>query len=339
MSENADAGAVKSPAGAPPQPSFFQEAADIWNRLPHKYLFLTLLGAWIVLFHYYGNATLGYAATHSMFLWAHSVYIGPDDDQHGDYIPLLVLALLWIRRDRLAGPTQLWWPAAFYLAFAVLVQIAAYRIQQGRVSVLAFILGLHALIGMVWGRDAMRRSIFPIFVLLFCIPMGSLSAGITSALRIFVTKVCVGLTHDVLGIQVFRDGSQILDKNHLRPLYEVAPACSGIRSLVALAALSVVYSFLTFETFWRRALIILCSPLFAIGGNIIRVTTVIIVGDSFGQEAGAMIENKFGFVTFIFAIAMMMGLGWVIREKDPAAPEKPPSTPSPNTNLEPEKAV
>lgn len=340
MSENARAESVKEPAAAS-SPGFFEEASDIWRRLPHKSLFFLLLGGWIVLFHYFGNATMGYTQTSSMFLWAHSVYIGPDDDQHGDYIPFVFLALLWIRRDDLKCKARLWWPALLYFLAAILCQVVAFRIQQGRVSVLAFILGLHALIGLAWGPDALRKSIFPVFFLLFCIPMGAISGIITSALRVFVTQVCVGFTHNLLGIQVFREGAQIFGARH-EPLYEVAPACSGMRSLVALGALSVIYAFLNFTSPWRRLVIIACSAPFAVIGNIFRVTTVIIVGDSFGKEAGAMIENKFGFFTFAVAIGLMMAVGFLLRERSPGEKEKkapPPPAPMSPGGWQPEEAV
>ena len=53
----------------------------------------------------------------------------------------------------------------------------------------------------------------------------------------------------------------------------------------------------------------------AIVGNVVRITTVIIVGDAISYEAGVMIEQKFGFVTFAVALGCIFGLGHLLQEK------------------------
>lgn len=327
MSEHAEAQPVNSSVGVPQQPGFLEEAADLFRRLPHKVLFGILFAAWIALFHFYGNATLGYVKSASLFDWARGVYAwAGGDDAHGAYIPYAVPIFLWLKRKELSEiSARVWWPAVLYFAFAVLLHLAAFRVQQARVSILAFILGLHAMIGLVWGPVAMRRTVFPIFLLLFCIPFGSLADPITFKLRMLVTKVSVGIAHHALGIQVFRDGSQILGE-HGRALYDVAPACSGMRSLVAMSALAVIYAFLNFDTAWRRAVLIAFALPLALLGNIARITTVIVVGEVANPQTAVAIEQKLGLVTFVVAIAGMMLLGWIIRErpeKTAAKPEQP----------------
>jgi exosortase len=164
--------------------------------------------------------------------------------------------------------------------------------------------------------------VFPIFLLLFCIPFGSLADPITFKLRMLVTKVSVGIAHHVLGIEVFRDGSQILGK-YGRALYDVAPACSGMRSLVAMSALAVIYAFLNFDTVWRRAVLIGFALPLAVLGNIARITTVIVVGEVVNPKAAVAVEQNLGFVTFVVAIAGMMLLGWIIRERPEKTAAKP----------------
>ena len=75
------------------------EFMDCWQRLPNKGLFLVLLVAWLALFHFLGNSTLGYISTPSLLQWLHIIYQGEDasgsDDGHGKFIPFVVLALFW----------------------------------------------------------------------------------------------------------------------------------------------------------------------------------------------------------------------------------------------------
>ena len=48
---------------------FRQEFADCWHALPFKGLFLIIVVAWLALFHFLGNSTLGYTNTSSLFAW------------------------------------------------------------------------------------------------------------------------------------------------------------------------------------------------------------------------------------------------------------------------------
>jgi len=76
---------------------------DCWHRLPNKGFFFLLLAAWLALFHFLGNATLGYIyydRTSSLYLWlldafdAAGIYLQSDDGQ-GFTISFVVLTLFW----------------------------------------------------------------------------------------------------------------------------------------------------------------------------------------------------------------------------------------------------
>lgn len=319
MSENA----AVAPTPAPPDDKgtsllheFVQEAPGVWQQLPRKALFGILLVAWLALFHFMGNPTLGYTQNSSLFIWLKGCYDAFEDDRHGFLMPIVVFFLLWMKRKELMEgiDRKPWWPGLFYLAFAAMFHFAAFRVQQGRFSVLAAIFGLHALFGIVWGPRLIVRTIFPLMLLVFCVPLTTAAEKITFPLRMLVTQVSVGIGHDLFGIEVFRDGSRILNGKG-QPMYDVAPACSGMRSLIAMAALSVIYAFLNFRAPWKRLLVIGAAMPMAVLGNIARITTVIIVGEALGQDAGVFIEQKLGFLTFAVAIGGMWGVGWLLRDR------------------------
>src|SRR5205085_2957680 len=122
-----------APSGAP---SLRSDLALFWRNLPGKALFLALLSAWLVLFHFLGNATLGYTKTVSLFGWLNYCYDITPDDAHGYLIPFVVVALFWWKRDQLlALPKRNWWPALILLIFALLLHAAGFMIQQTRISV------------------------------------------------------------------------------------------------------------------------------------------------------------------------------------------------------------
>jgi exosortase len=297
------------------------EATASWRRLPDKGLFFGLLAVWLVLFQFLGNATFGYVDTASLFYWLFIAYNAtPSEDGHGNLIPLVVLVLFWWKRQELlALKTRAWWPALLGLAMAVAVHVVGYLVQQPRVSVAALLLGIYSLMGLVWGELWLRASFFPFVLMVFCIPVGSLAENITFPLRLLVTKITVGISNTVLGMEVIRDGSRIFDVAR-KFNYDVAPACSGIRSLISLLVFTVIYGFIAFRSHWKRGLVISLAVPLAVAGNVVRILCVIIVADAFGHEKGAAVEQNLGFVTFAVAIGCVLGLGRWLREKPEMQP-------------------
>jgi exosortase len=280
--------------------------------LPDKPLFFILLVAWLALFHFFGNSTFGYKDTSSLFSWLNYAYSMSADDEHGRLIPIVILGLLiWKRNVLTEIPKSSWWPALFLLAVGLLLHIAGFVFQQARVSIVAFFVGLYGLTGLVWGRRWLAASFFPYFLFAFCVPLGTLAESITFPLRMLVTHISVGVGH-TLGIELIRKGTQIMCSDGFN--LEVAPACSGIRSLTALTALTTIYGFLTFETRWKRTLMVLIAVPLAVVGNIARVSGVLIVKEAFGQEAGMKFHDGAGFVTFAVAIVCVMALGHWLRD-------------------------
>ncbi len=294
------------------RPSFMEELKDCWRRFPEKYLFLGLLILWVLLFHFLGNSTFGYVNTPSLLRWLAWAYDSPmQDDDHGAFIPFLFLGLAWWKRQELLdAPKRLWWPGLLILAAACLLHMFGFMVQQPRVSAAAMFLGIYGLMGVAWGPAFLRAIFFPFFLFAFCVPIGSLSGMITFPLRMLVTHISVAIAQ-ILGVDVIQDGSRIF--NEARTFqYDVAPACSGIRSLIALFLLATVYAFVVFKPWWPRLVIIAMAMPLAIAGNVVRITTIILVGKAFGHDAGVMIEQKFGFVTFAVALAGMFGVSWLI---------------------------
>ncbi|MCD6050520.1 MAG: hypothetical protein K0Q55_1923, partial [Verrucomicrobia bacterium] len=293
-------------------PSFMEELKGCWRQVPEKALFFGLVIPWLLLFHFLGNSTFGYVNSPSLYLWLEGAYNSPfQDDDHGPLIPLVVIGLCWWKRKELQeAPKRLWWPGLFILGAGCLLHVLGYLVQQPRLSVAALFLGIYGLIGVAWGPAFLRAIFFPYFLFMFSVPIGSLSGMITFPLRMVVTKIAVAIAQ-FLGVDVIQDGSRILDEAG-KFNYDVAPACSGIRSLVAMFLLATVYAFMIFKQGWARAVIIAAAMPLAIVGNVVRLTTIILVGKAFGHDAGVMIEQKFGFVTFLVALVGLYGISWLL---------------------------
>jgi exosortase len=293
-----------------------------WAQIPNKGLFLSLLAAWFLLFHFLGNSTLGYIHTPSLIGWMYDTYNHSDGgDEHGNLIPVVVLALFWWKRkELLALSTRIWWPGLVLLGLALVLHVLGYLVQQPRISIAAFFAGIYALMGVVWGPRWLRASFFPFFLFVFCIPISSITDSVTLPLRILVSKI-VAVISLILGLDVIREGTQLFNSQHTYG-YDVAAACSGLRSLVAILALAIVYGFVNFEKTWKRLLIIASALPLAILSNVVRMMGIILAAELFGQSAGNEVHDNwfFSLLPYVPAIIGLLALGHWLKRPKPGLP-------------------
>ena len=245
----------------------------------------------------------------SIFAWAFDIYTAPDGDTgFALFIPFAVLGLfVWKRKELLAKPADLWAPGVFLVATGLLFHLLGYTIQQPRLSFTGFFVGLYGLTGMAWGRHWLKASLFPYFLLLFCVPAFG-TEWLSFKLRLIVSWIVEHIAHLGLAPDLIRDGTQLFDAQRTFG-YEVAAACSGIRSLMALLVLTTVYGFIMFKEPWKRGAMVLSALPLAVLGNVARLCFTIGVAEMFGQESGKLVETQFGFITFAVAIGCIYLLG------------------------------
>ena len=314
-----------------PKPGFFEEVCSTWRRLPDKTIFFVLLAAWLLLFHVLGNATLGYITTPSLLQWMHTAYTLKSpiaDDGHAVLIPIVVIALLWWKRkELLALPLRLWWPGLLLMAAALVAHIVGYAVQQPRISIAALLVGVYALTGLVWGPAFLRASFFPFFLFGFMIPLGSLTEPITFPLRLLVTKAVVMTCHHLLAIDVVSNGTQLFNGMGTYQ-YDVAPACSGIRSLVAITAIAIIYAFTIFSNWWQRILMMASAIPLAFIGNTFRMLVIVLAAEFGGQSAGSKAHEStfWSLLPYVPAIVGLILLGrWLEKLQDRKAKANQPA--------------
>jgi exosortase len=297
-----------------PPLNFWQDSLDCWRRLPNKALFFGLLAAWLALLQFLGTSILGYVHTPSLFLWMHEAYRSShgsaNDDAHGNLIPFLVAGLFWWKRkELLAASFRIWWPGLLILAAAMVLHVLGYLLQQPLISIVALFTGIYGLMGLAWGPEWLRKSAFPFFLFVFCIPLGARSGFITFPLRQFATWLVAVTTHWILGIDVIRVGTQLIDPTGTYQ-YDVAAACSGIRSLIAIFLLSTCYGFVVFRSAAQRLLMILLAVPFAVLGNFLRLLLIIIAAEIGGQAWGSYVHENWIF-SLIPYLPAFVGVFWV----------------------------
>ncbi|MBM3821281.1 MAG: exosortase/archaeosortase family protein [Verrucomicrobia bacterium] len=328
---------TESVASKAPGKSWREEFLDCLNAMPQKGLFLVMLSLWGLLFHFMGNSTLGYKASRSLFVWMDYAYDQSADDSHGKIIPLVVLGFLWWKRKEILDVTKApWWPGLILVAIALAGHLLGYLIQQTRISILAFFLGVYGIVGAAWGVGVLRAVFFPFILFAFCFPLGTMAESLTFPLRLIATEITAFVAGSILGIPIIQEGAQIVDAKHTFS-YEVAAACSGLRSLTATLALSTIYAFVYLRVPWKRVLMLSSAIPLAVLGNVFRLTCIIVAAEAFGQEAGNFVHDNslLSMLPYVPAIGGLFALGWLLDEERARKPASPVPPEDPETPLEP----
>ena len=294
---------------------------DCWQRIPNKGFFFVLLAAWMLLFQFLGNSVLGYGATSSLMDFMYKAFGGgfgrnlfDSEYMYGAMVPGVVLVLFWFkRRELVAVPLKLWPPALLLVGLGLLLHILGYVIQQPRFSIVGMFTGMYGLMGLAWGPALLKASLFPFFLFAFCIPLGSLDQIITVPLRLLVTRLVELICHYLLAIDVIREGNILLDPgNHYQ--YEVAAACSGIKSLAATGAFAVILAFLSFRSWWKRVLVIAAAFPLAVLGNLLRLLAIVIAAEMGGREWGDAVHEGGPYGVFVLMLYVPSFVGLLLLE-------------------------
>ncbi len=316
-------------------PVLIWRCREEWRQLPNQWFLGFLAAAWVALFAFLGVPDFQGLGTRSLPVWLFDIYTAPAlDEGHGLILPFVVVALYWWKRKELvAKPAGLWWPAIGLIGFALLLHVIGFKSQQQRLSVVGFFLGLYGLTGLAWGRHWLKASFFPFFLLVFCVPVADYAVPLTLPLRLLVSRIVEIIAHLGLAPDLNRAGTQLFDSTNHSYAYEVAAACSGIRSLVALLALATILGFVNHRSPWKRGLMMLIAVPLAVLQNVLRLCFTVMVAETFGQNAGKVVETDAGYFTFMLAIMCAFFVSrWLegkgrVESPPPGPPEPAPVEP------------
>jgi len=230
---------------------------------------------------------------------------------HGFLIVPIAAYLVWERRTRLtAEPIK---PSAFGLvilggSLATLgAGILGAELFLSRVSMIGVVAGV-VLFTMGW--RALRRLAFPIAFLLLMIPIPAIIFNqIAFPLQLLASKAAE-FTLSGLGIPVLREGNVIVLAN---TSLEVAEACSGIRSLISLVTLAIVYGYFTDKRVWARLVLALAAVPVAVFANGVRVAGTGVAAHYYGPAAAeGFFHTVSGWTLFVVAFVMLFGIQRVL---------------------------
>ena len=238
------------------------------------------------------------------------------DYSHGYLIAPLSAYFIWERRNRIARtPIVGSWYGVIPLALGALA-LAIGRLGVELMSMrVAFVLTLIGLQVLFLGLQMARVLAFPLLFLFLMVPLPqSLVNVIAFPLQLIAADLAVGGLH-LIGFPVLREGNIL----HL-PATDlfVKDACSGLRSLMALGTLGILFAYFFRKSWWERILLVASTIPIAVIVNAFRVALTAGLTHLWGpQMAEGAIHQTEGFFTFGTAFALLMAeatlISWGVR--------------------------
>lgn len=265
------------------------------GRVPGRVPWLTLLwlGALLIVCYFP-------VLRHLVGQWSSDPDMG-----HGFFVPLVAGYIAWMDREKLLSVEL----KPNYWGF-LLIGWGALQLVLGSLGAelflqrTAFLFTLTGIVLVLTGSRGMRVLWFPLFLLLFMIPIPAVIYGqITLPLQLFASRVAEWALN-LMGFPVLRDGN-VLELASGQKL-QVAEACSGIRSLLSLSFLSLVYGFFFDSRPWMRWVLLVATVPVAIIANAGRVTITGVLSEVNPDLAEGLFHSLEGWVIFLIALAILV---------------------------------
>lgn len=228
------------------------------------------------------------------------------DMGHGFFVPVIAGYIAWQKRNQIAGlvPKPNWWGLVIMLWAGLQLYIATLGAELflTRTSFVISIIGAVLLLG---GTRYLKIFAFPLFLLFFMVPIPAvIYTQITFPLQLFASRVAEN-SIDLLQIPVLREGNVlILPQQTLN----VVEACSGIRSLLTLTFLALVYGHFFEKRTWIRVVLFFATIPIAIIANAGRVTFTGVISQFKPELAEGWFHEAQGWVIFMIGLTILVAL-------------------------------
>lgn len=254
---------------------------------------------------------LGVAATFVLFLLARdvthlvSVWWTSSTFNHCLLILPIIGWLVWQRAPVVGTLVPRTWPAGLLIVGA---GAASWLLGEAAgVSLLrhaGIVVILQGCVVTLLGPGVTRAILFPLCYALFLIPFGEelvpFLQGVTAHLSMFFLRL--------VGIPAHMEGVFITTPSGY---FEVAEACSGVKFLIAMFALSVLVAALCFRSWPRRVAFVVAALVVPVFANGVRAfATIYVAGKTSVDAAGDFDHIVYGWFFFALVIAAIFGVAW-----------------------------
>lgn len=227
-----------------------------------------------------------------------------EDMGHGFFVPVVAGYITWLKRRELLEitPRPNWWGLALviYAGFQLYLATLGAELFLARTALVLSVFGIVLFLG---GTGWLKTLIFPLCLLFLMVPIPAIIYNrITFPLQLLASEAAATAL-SWINIPVLREGN-ILEMANKR--LSVVEACSGIRSLLSLSFLALVYGFFFEKRTWLRTVLFLATVPIAIVANASRVTLTGILTEYKPELADGFFHSASGWVIFMVALLILV---------------------------------
>ncbi len=234
-----------------------------------------------------------------------------DNYSHGFFIPFISAYMVWELRDKLSRINPTPSQAGLLLVLLGLLELVlGYLGSEFFLKRTSLILVLSGMVIFLFGLQYFKVLAVPIFYLFFMIPLPAIIWNkIAFPLQLFSSALAEQVVR-LLGFSILRHGNVLyLPTTTL----EVVDACSGLRSLMTMFALSTFIAWQTKFSLWKKWVLFLAAIPIAIISNTIRLSATAVMASFYGESVAQGFLHEFsGFVTFGLGTAMLIILNFLL---------------------------
>jgi exosortase len=248
----------------------------------------------------------------SIWGWAWAAWNTENDLEHGSLILPGAIVVAWMQRQQFAAAAKKSsWIGLLPVLIGVLFFFVATWTSQPRLALISLPFLIFGAVHFLWGWEVAKAALIPCALLFFMVPVGFL-LHYTGPLQQLIAATSTGLAN-LVGVGVDREGIKLVARDGSFQC-EVAGGCSGIRSLMAMTMLSLLYVHFNERGVWRKVLVFAMTLPFTVFGNMIRVFTIILASKWVGQDFGTGPWHDIsGFIiTIPIAVGLMIGFSDVL---------------------------
>jgi exosortase len=244
-------------------------------------------------------------------VWRHS-----EDYSHGFVIVPIALYVLWRKRAALrATPLRPTWLGLPLVLAGLVLYLGAHLAGVLTLGYLCLVLVPAGVVLFLCGWPILKKCAFPLFLLLFMIPLpAQLQTAITAPLQLLVSQATVLLVK-FGGIPIIREGNVLHLPQHS---FQVIQACSGLRSIMSLLTLSLLFAYFTLNSNALRTLLFFAGLPVAIAANVLRVLLMILGLHLLGIDlTEGKLHELFGIGIFAAGVFLLFCIRSVLTKWDP----------------------
>lgn len=236
---------------------------------------------------------------------------GSEEYGYGYMIPVITLFLIWQRKDKLEQiPFTGSWLGTVLLLAGLLIVLVGHLSALNSITQYGFVVAIIAAVYAVLGGAAFQVVLVPLLLLFLMVPLPAfLFNNLSSQLQLISSEIGVAVIR-LFGVSVNLEGN-VIDLGIYK--LQVVEACSGLRYLFPLLALSIIASYFYQAAVWKRVVVILSSIPITVLMNSFRIGVIGVLVEYYGiEQAEGFLHDFEGWIVFMACVVLLVLEMWLL---------------------------